>query len=150
MIALAAFSFLFTPHMINADDGYRFWDENNTNSLPTVEGSAFGPSYFTAAEYVPAGPYQGRIISATGKNIYLETAVGSGIYVEVANVDTLSEEMDPSFIRVSPDGSRIALGLGWQKDLLVFPAALLNTGTSPDLLTAAGVTAYNVNYYDAA
>ena len=154
LIAMMAMVFLLAmPLAVNAADDFYLYDgqtaaEVTTNSLPAVEGPS--PSWFTAAEYFQGGTYAGRIIAVTGKNIYLETAAGSGTYQQAATIASAASNMDPSFVRVSPDGGRIALGIGYGTPLLVFPTTTLNpTGPPPDLLLDASVTSYNVNYYDA-
>jgi len=53
----------------------------------------------------------GRVISILGDSILLESTIGSGIYETVATLpDGSIAPWGASFISVSPDGSRIALG----------------------------------------
>ncbi|MBL0714364.1 MAG: hypothetical protein JJV98_11750 [Desulfosarcina sp.] len=69
-----------------------------------------------------------------------------------------SGSMDPSFIKISPDGDRIALGMGWGQPLLVIDVSVLDP-SSPPLLNGgdgytpiAGVKIWSspsVQYYDA-
>ncbi|MGD9504758.1 MAG: dockerin type I domain-containing protein [Syntrophobacteraceae bacterium] len=125
--------------------------------LPVV-GGGDPSSWFTAAEYFPAGSTSmvggygvaGRLIAATGKKVYMQRNYGSSEWDVVA---TVGAEMDPSFIRVSPDGSRIALGIGYGAPMLVFSTTMLNATIPPVLHDgsnpASGVTAYDINYYDA-
>jgi hypothetical protein len=127
-------------------------------NLPVV-GGGDPYSWFTATEYFPSdstamvGGYgvAGRLIAATGRKVYLQRNYGSSEWDVVA---TVGAAMDPSFVRISPDGSRIALGIGYGAPMLVFPTSMLNSSNPPVLHDgsnpASGVTAYNVNYYDAA
>ncbi len=161
---MAAFLFMLaTPLHVQADD----FNEYNTStgfaselSLPTVEGNGYGPSWFTAVHYFPEGTTamigsfqaEGRLVAATGTHIYLQRTYGSGNWEVVGTLGTL---MDPGFIKVSPDGSKIALGVGYGKPLLVFPTNMLTPDNPPLLMDGSGnpgsgVTAYSVNYYDAA
>ena len=72
--------------------------------------------------------------------------------------------MDPSFIHISPDGTKVALGLGYQQPMLVFPISLLDPDNPPLLnsgvggnTAGAGVTLFpwgtapadGVQYYEA-
>ena len=132
--------------------------------LPPVGDFDGNSSWFTAAECFPRdtqvmiGNYEaaGRILAATGKTIYLQKTYGPTRsdpehWLKVA---TVSNNMDPSFIRISPDGAKIALGLGYGQPLLVFPTSLLDPDNPPLLIDAngnpaPGVIVYNVNYYDA-
>lgn len=135
-------------------------------NLPEV-GAGEAISWFTAVEYFPPattatiGNYQaaGRMIAATGRKVFLQRNFGSS---QGDNdweshwdlVATVGGAMDPSFIRISPDGSKIALGTGYAAPMLVFPTSMLSRSNPPQLHNgtspAPGVTAYNVNYYDAA
>ncbi len=132
--------------------------------LPPVGDFDGNSSWFTAVECFPRdsqamiGNYEaeGRILAATGKSIYLQKTYGptSSDPEHWLKVATVSNNMDPSFVRISPDGTKIALGLGYGQPLLVFPTSLLDPENPPLLIDAdgnpaSGVTAYNVNYYDA-
>ncbi len=73
-------------------------------------------------------------------------------------------DMDPSFLHISPDGTMIALGMGYAQPMLVFPISmldpdnppLLNSGTGGNT-PASGVTLFpwgatpidGVQYYEA-
>ena len=133
-------------------------------NLPPAGDFDGNSSWFTAVECFPRdtqaiiGNYEaeGRILAATGKTVYLQKTYGPATsdpdhWLKVA---TVSNNMDPSFVRISPDGTKIALGLGYGQPLLVFPASLLDPDNPPLLIDAdgnpaPGVTVYNVNYYDA-
>ncbi len=72
--------------------------------------------------------------------------------------------MDPSFIHISPDGTMVALGMGYNQPLLVFPISMLDPDSPPLLNSgnkgetpASGVTLFpwgdspddGVQYYEA-
>ena len=66
--------------------------------------------------------------------------------------------MDPSFIKVSPDGDKIALGMGWGQPLLIIDVSALDTDSPPLLNGSDGLTpisgvkewtSSSVQYYDA-
>jgi len=42
-----------------------------------------------------------------------------------------SAAMDPSFIHISPDGTKVALGLGYAQPMLVFPISMLDPDNPP-------------------
>ncbi len=100
----------------------------------------------------------GRLLVATGKHVYIETAKGSNEYETVA---TVAYNMDPAFLILSPDKQKVALGLGYKmsyddppKPILVFPVDILDSSSPPLLIDengnpCSGVTAYDVNYYSA-
>ncbi|WP_035217139.1 hypothetical protein, partial [Desulfobulbus elongatus] len=112
-------------------------------------------SWFTAVDYFPSGTTamidgrfeaEGRMIAATGREIYLQRTYGSSKWDVVA---TVPYTMDPSFIHVSPDGSRIALGVGYVAPLLIIPTTVLSATAPPDLTTHAAVKQFPlINYYD--
>lgn len=101
-------------------------------SLPTA-GEGLYSSWWTAAI-----SYQGRILAATGRSIYLETGVGTGVFAVVATI--AGRSMDPAFILVSPDESKCALGIGYVNPLLVFPVSILDSGSPPVLATYSNDT----------
>ncbi|MBN1906184.1 MAG: thrombospondin type 3 repeat-containing protein [Deltaproteobacteria bacterium] len=118
--------------------------------LPTVEGG-----WFVAADYFPEsttgmldGKFaaKGRIIAANNDKIYLQRTYGSSQFDVVG---TVTGTMDPSFIHVSPDGSKIALGIGYGAPLLIIPTSVLSAASPPVLDTHASVKKFeNVNYYE--
>lgn len=125
-------------------------------NLPKV-GGASGEymSWFTATDFFPSGTTamidgkfaaEGRLIAATGRSIYLQRTYSSDQWELVA---TVPNTMDPSFIHISPDGSRIALGTGYMAPLLIIPTTVLSAANPPDLTTHASVKQFPmVNYYD--
>ena len=131
-------------------------DDGNVPDPPT----GGGPSWFTATDFFPDGTTsmidgkfeaEGRLIAATGKNIYLQRTYGSSEWDLVA---TVHSTMDPSFIHVSPDGSMIALGAGYTAPLAIIDTEALSVANPPLLWDssnnpAAGVTLFTkVNFYD--
>ena len=151
LILLAAVLVLFTAPAWGAADYYLYDNQDQgdvfTTDVPPSE------SYFFAMCYIPdtaAQSLRGRLIGASGKNIYMQNAVDSS---EWTLVGTVTVDMDPSFIRVSPDGTKVALGLGFQQDLLVFPLESLTSGQTPNLDEDDATMSFSssfVIYYDAA
>lgn len=93
----------------------------------------------------------GRLLMATGNHIYVETCKGSNEFVIVAD---LAFDMDPSFLILSPNKQRVALGVGYGLPLLVFNIDILDVNSPPLLIDENGnpyseVTAYDVDYYSA-
>ena len=114
--------------------------ELQTVSFEGEGGSGAGPSWFTAADYFPPGAADmvdgkfevaGRLILATGNKIYLQRNYGSSVYDVVA---TVKYAMDPCFVHPSPDGDRIALGLGYFQPLLIVPTSILSIDNPPALV----------------
>ncbi len=123
-------------------------------NLPTVEAG-----WFVATDFFPEdteamidGTFaaEGRLIAANNQSIYLQRTYGSSQWDVVG---TVPAPMDPSFIHVSPDGSKIALGCGYGAPLAIIDTTTLSV-SNPQLLfdtdyTANGVTVFPlVNYYD--
>ncbi len=134
--------------------------EDASGNVPTNLNGGSGPSYFTATDYFPAGTTamidgkfeaEGRLIAATGKNIYLQRTYGSSEWDLVATVHAV---MDPSFIHTSPDGSLIALGAGYGAPLAIIETETLSVANPPllwdtDNNPATGVTVFPlVKFYD--
>lgn len=124
--------------------------------------STYGSSYesFTPPAFGSVGSFgtlgdnlaDGRMLAVTGNAVYLETAVGSRDFRPVASFDAGASGgvVDPAFVRISPDGSRIAVGLGFGKPVAVFDAAALGSIGSPATLTPANTRYFAVPHYDAA
>ena len=89
---------------------------------------------------------------------------GHDNFIPVATVSIVNEyppgmgSMDPSFIKISPDGDRIALGMGWGQPLLIIDVSVLDPDNPPLLNGADGLTPIAgvkewtspaVEYYDA-
>jgi len=118
-------------------DSYRRVD------LPPVGAGSFS----TAADALP----DGRLLSATGDGVFLETGVATGVFEQVATIDVsvFGGAPDPAFLRVSPDGSRVALGGGFGKPLAVFGTSSLGTAAMPSLIDGSNTDAFGVNHFDA-
>ena len=144
--------------------------------LPVVGGSGSGPSWFTAVDYFPdvadreADDVQidghlnnkfeaeGRLIVATGSQIFLQRTYGSDQWDVVANIVDDNDDpvlLDPSFIKVSPNGKRIALGIGYEKPLVIINTQKLsiNSPVEIDIDNEDDTSKYFlfplVGYYDA-
>ncbi|MCC6320217.1 MAG: hypothetical protein IT438_02135 [Phycisphaerales bacterium] len=94
----------------------------------------------------------GRIIGVTGNAIYLERSVGSAAFDVVATFDPAQSAgaADPAFVSISPDGTRLAVGLGFGKPVAIVPLASLGTPASPTSLTGSLATYFPVPHYRAA
>jgi hypothetical protein len=113
-------------------------------SVPPAMGGSFG----TAGDFLP----DGRIVAVTGLNVFLERTAHSGLFDAVGILDSaeIGAATDPSFIRVSPDGSTIAIGAGFEKPVAVFGVGALGTPGAPAALTSGSVARYfDVPHYDA-
>src|SRR5690606_28266091 len=105
--------------------------EGYTLVLPEVRTSfcvaldAFGTATSTA---VDGYALRGRMIAAANDEIYLQRNFGASVWMTVARV---AAPMDPSFIRVSPGGTRVALGEGPGRPLAVFAPSVLSVDEPP-------------------
>ncbi len=125
-------------------------------TLPVVTGG-----WFTAYDYFPDTNAsidnfdgKGRLIAANNTTIYLQRTYGSSVWDPVA---TVPYTMDPSFIKVSPDGTQIALGCGYGAPLAIIETSslsidnppLLFSGSSGNWVEGDGVKLFPaVNFYD--
>lgn len=91
----------------------------------------------------------GRLAIVTGLSVFVETAPSSGAFNLAATIDSelVGGATDPSFLKVSPDGSTIALGAGFARPLVTFSSTLLSGGATID---ASNAQAFDVPYYSAA
>lgn len=124
--------------------------------------STYGSSYdsFTPPPFAIAGSFgtlgdnlaDGRLLAVTGNTVYVESSLGSRDFQPVAHFDPAFSggSVDPAFVRVSPDGSRIAVGLGFGKPLAVFDASSLGSIGMPVTLNSANTSYFGVSHYDAA
>lgn len=94
----------------------------------------------------------GRIVAVTGNSVYLETARGSGAFNVVAVFDPSETggASDPAFVRISPDGSRIAVGIGFGKPVAIVPMSSLGTPGLPRMLSPALADYYHIAHFDGA
>lgn len=111
--------------------------------LPPAQGGSF----FTVGDALP----DGRLLSATGDGVYVETGVGTGAFELVSTIDTelFGGAPDPAFLRVSPDGQRAALGGGFGKPLAIFELSSLGTAVTPTMIGAGNADFFSVNHFDA-
>ncbi len=116
-----------------------------------------GNSFTTSADVfdgnvtssVDGFPLRGRFLAATGRTIYLQKNFGADLWLPVATLGP-DDQMDPCFIKISPDGKKIALGVGAYKPLFVFDTSLLSVNSPANLRTTAGVKIWDENTYDGA
>ncbi len=120
-------------------------------TLPT------GDSFTTVADVfdgrittkIDGYPLSGHFLAATGHTVYLQKNFGADVWLPVATLDA-DDHMDPCFIRISPNGKKIALGVGYDKPLIVFDTTLLSVSSPPNLRTTAGVKSWDENMFDGA
>jgi hypothetical protein len=113
-------------------------------ALPPIGDGSFG----IKGDCLP----DGRIIAVTGNTIYLERGLRTGQFDPVAALDATHTggATDPAFLRVSPNGATIAIGAGFGKPVVVFPAAALGSPGAPTVLTDSVAGYFEVSHYDAA
>lgn len=133
------------------------WDPYWMDLVVAAGGEDGYWSWFTAGCFIRGGADEGLILLATGSKIYKQNLSGTGNYSADPNWDivgSIGYNMDPCFIKTSPDGSKVAFGTGYGLPLLIFPIALLDKISQPVLHDGTdpmvGVTSYNANYYDGA
>jgi hypothetical protein len=132
--------------------------ENGYFTKPTYDVALPAPtmSFFTAADafaadadgHIDGFPLRSKLLAATNSSVYLQKNFGGSHWLTVGTVAGFN--MDPGFIKISPDGAKIALGTGLYKPLYIFPSATLSVVSPPDLGAAPGTKAYDLGYYDAA
>lgn len=129
---------LSAPAALARDAFSQYGTTWRTATLPPVGAGSFS----TTADFLP----DGRLVAVTGAHVLLETAPRSGVYDVVGILDPseIGVGVDPSFLRISPDGSTIAIGAGFLKPVAVVPVASLGVPGAPAPLTS-GVAA---RYYD--
>ncbi|MCK4872481.1 MAG: hypothetical protein KAS72_07125 [Phycisphaerales bacterium] len=127
-----------------ASDYDSYFDTGERIALPDIGAG----SYATAGDVLS----DGRLIAVTGNSVYVESAVGSGLFDILATFDPsqTAGSTDPAFVTVSPFGSRIAVGTGYGKPVAVFGVDALGTPGAPTMLTA-GTTAdyFAIDHFDA-
>ncbi len=129
----------------HADLFHEYFDTGVRLDMPAIGVGSFGTS--------GAALGNGRLIAATGNEVYLESAIGSGLFEVVAMFDPaqMGGSVDPAFLSVSPSGDRIAVGGGFGKPVAVFNLAALGAPGAPtQLLAGAGADYFSVSHYDAA
>jgi len=141
---------LVTP--VRAADGGYATQASYSLTLPASD-----LSYTTSADVFPGTvttridgfALRGRFLAATGRTIYLQKNFGADLWLPVATLGP-DDTMDPCFIKISPDGTKIGLGVGSYKPLFVFETSLLSVNAPPNLRAAAGVKIWDENMYDGA
>lgn len=122
-------------------------------SFRPIDAPAVAPGSFATKADALA---DGRLVAVTGLGVYLETGVGTGAFTLAATIDSalVDGATDPSFVSVSPDGSRIALGAGFDfasgatRPVVVFDSALLEGGAG--VIDESNASAFQVEHFDAA
>ncbi len=115
-----------------------------SDSSFTTVADAFGNNVTT---HVDGYALAGHFIAATASTVFLQKNFGADVWLPVA---TVPDNMDPGFLKISPNGAKIALGTGFYKPLYVFPTSRLSVSAPSDLSTGSGVLEYTENYFDAA
>jgi hypothetical protein len=119
--------------------------------LPVFTGGAsYAIDFFPEGVTIGASRATGLALVAHDRALFVQRNAGSSGFDPVATVNGARFAMDPSFVKLSPDGTRVALGLGFGQPLLVFPTSLLSAGSPPELIGHSEVQSYEVGYYDAA
>ena len=129
----------------SADAFGRYGESYRAFATPPIGGGSFGVAGGALAD--------GRLVMVTGNSVFLESGVGTAVFDEVAILDASQTggAVDPSFLSVSPDGSRIAIGAGFGKPVAVFATSALGTPDAPTTLTSGSLADYfAVGHYDAA
>lgn len=130
------------------------FDEYAASAPYSVTLPARGASYFTVVDSFPAASTEvidgyalsGRLVAAADRTIFLQKNTGADVWLPIARVPST---MDPSFLRVSPDGARIAVGVGYMQPLFVAETHALSVRMPSDLSSSPDAFSLDVNYYDA-
>ncbi len=119
-------------------------------STPALAGV---PPYSLVGTFsAPTGTWDvlpdGRVIGLTGGTFVVESAPGAGDYGAIGSVDpTVISPFGATFIRVSPDGARIAIGdnnFGPGASVLLVNAAALNLGGPAPVASVAAANSEGV------
>ncbi len=148
LAVIALFCLFLTASTQAAPPDFHLYGNQGTENITDLNIPEVDTSWFTAVDYFRTGPNEGKMIAATGKFVYMQDSVGGSTWTKVGEVE---DTMDPAFIKISPSGTQVALGLGWNQDILVFDASILNaTITDLNINPNPNVTVYAANHYDAA
>ncbi|RMH26082.1 MAG: hypothetical protein D6693_07740 [Planctomycetota bacterium] len=139
----AALAALVSPAAIGADLFDHYGGVVHVVTPPPTAPGSFG----VAADALP----DGRLVALTGSTVFVETGVGAGVFAPAAilGASLLAGPTDPGFIRVSPGGTRVAIGAGFGLPIIVFDAAALDP-LAPTTLTPANAARFEVGHFDAA
>ena len=146
LCALAAHTLVLGATHVEAATTFETYGTSYTTTTPP-------PVDFGAGSFSTVGDAlaDGRLIAVTGLTIFLETSVGSGVFDAVATIDstTVGGGTDPGFVRVSPDGTKIALGAGFGKPLMVIDTSVITGGGNP-VLNTFNTSVFAVSHFSAA
>lgn len=145
-----------SPGLALADDFADYKTAAGTTGVVDLPTVAAG--WFVAVDAFPAGTAEvidgkfeakGRMIAANNHEIYIQRTYGSSQWDLVATVPG-SLPMDPSFIHVSPDGSKIALGIGFNAPLVIIPTDALSVSNPQSVFDMTNARVFeSIVYYDA-
>ena len=113
-----------------------------------------GASYFVlvdsfpqaASDVIDGYALSGRMIAAADRALTIQKNSGANLWLPVA---TVPAPMDPSFVRISPDGARVAIGAGYMQPLYIAESADFSVRMPPNLGTLPTAIRIEANYYDA-
>lgn len=94
-----------------------------TFTLPAPNGDSGGNVLFDALP-------DGRLLVLNGKDVSVESAVGSGTFNPLGTIPGFTLSFGPSFLAVSPDGTRAAAGSNGNGSVVVFDSANPTSVTS--------------------
>lgn len=145
-VVVAALAAGLSPSVLVARDAFdRYGGSWRSVALPPVGAGSFGVS----ADFLP----DGRILAVTGRSVLLESSPGSQLFASVATLDAaeVGAGTDPSFLHVSPSGTRVAIGAGFGKPVVVFDVSALGTpGMPADLIPGVTASYFDVGHFDGA
>ena len=105
----------------------------------------YGTFSSTTTASVDGYALKGRLFAVDGGTIWLQKNYGASVWVKIA---TSAQHMDPSFMRVSPDGMTFAIGTSSGGSIFVGSTQLFSVNSPPELSTTAGVTSILGSFYD--
>lgn len=104
-------------------------------AAPPIGAGSFGVAGDALAD--------GRLLAATGLRLYVETTAGSGAWCEAG---VLPFGAEPTFVAVSPSGTRIAVGMN--PAIVVFDLSALGSCAGPIPALADVGVVFSVSHYD--
>lgn len=108
-------------------------------------GTLFGAFPETATAVVDGYALKGRMYAVDGDTVWLQKNYGASVWVKIA---TSGVGMDPSFMEISPDGAKFAIGTGWGgKPIYVGANSLFSVKSPTDLDTVTGVKSIPADFY---